>query len=192
MEDMENINGAEPRWYILQTQFGYESIAESSLRQLVELNNLQDYILDIDLTLRKISQTPFVPEEEETVERNGKLKLVKHKKYPNYVFIKMVYTKQIWYMVRNTRGIKDFCSGYDGKPLPMSDEEVKRAQLEKITMEDLDIRVGDTIKIMSGPLKDFIGEIKEIKADIEKVKVSVMMFGRETTVELDFAQIEKL
>ena len=159
MEDMENINGAEPRWYILQTQFGYESIAESSLRQLVELNNLQDYILDI-----------VVPEEEETVERNGKLKLVKHKKYPNYVFIKMVYTKQ----------------------LPMSDEEVKRAQLEKITMEDLDIRVGDTIKIMSGPLKDFIGEIKEIKADIEKVKVSVMMFGRETTVELDFAQIEKL
>lgn len=74
----------------------------------------------------------------------------------------------------------------------MSDEEVKRAQLEKITMEDLDIRIGDTIKIMSGPLKDFIGEIKEIKADIEKVKVSVMMFGRETTVELDFAQIEKL
>ena len=66
---MENINGAEPRWYILQTQFGYESIAESSLRQLVELNNLQDYILDI-----------VVPEEEETVERNGKLKLVKHKK----------------------------------------------------------------------------------------------------------------
>ena len=113
MEDMENINGAEPRWYILQTQFGYESIAESSLRQLVELNNLQDYILDI-----------VVPEEEETVERNGKLKLVKHKKYPNYVFIKMVYTKQIWYMVRNTRGIKDFCSGYDGKPLPMSEEEL--------------------------------------------------------------------
>ncbi|MCX4363084.1 MAG: transcription termination/antitermination protein NusG [Clostridia bacterium] len=181
MEDMENINGVEPKWYILQTQFGYESIAESSLRQLVELNNLQDYILDI-----------VVPEEEETVERNGKLKLVKHKKYPNYVFIKMVYTKQIWYMVRNTRGIKDFCSGYDGKPLPMSEEEVKRAQLEKVTIEDLDIKVGDTIKIMSGPLKDFIGEIKEIKADIEKVKVSVMMFGRETTVELDFAQIEKL
>ena len=95
-------------------------------------------------------------------------------------------------MVRNTRGIKDFCSGYDGKPLPMSEEEVKRAQLEKVTIEDLDIHVGDTIKIMSGPLKDFIGEIKEIKADIEKVKVSVMMFGRETTVELDFAQIEKL
>ncbi len=74
----------------------------------------------------------------------------------------------------------------------MSEEEVKRAQLEKVTIEDLDIHIGDTIKIMSGPLKDFIGEIKDIKFDIEKVKVSVMMFGRETTVELDFGQVEKL
>ena len=74
----------------------------------------------------------------------------------------------------------------------MSDEEVKRAQLEKVTIEDLKVNVGDHINILSGPLQGFIGEIKEIKVDIEKVKVSVMMFGRETTVELDFSQIEKL
>ena len=125
-------------------------------------------------------------------ERNGKKKVVMRKKFPNYLFIKMIYTKKIWFLVKNTRGIKDFCSGYDGKPLPMSDDEVKRAQLEKVTIDDLKVNVGDHINIMSGPLQGFIGEIKEIKLDIEKVKVSVMMFGRETTVELDFAQIEKL
>ena len=121
MEEMEKTNGvSDAKWYILQTQFGYESIAYSSLKQLVELNSLQDYIFDI-----------VVPEEEEIVERNGKKKVVMRKKFPNYLFIKMIYTKKIWFLVKNTRGIKDFCSGYDGKPLPMSDDEVKRAQLEK-------------------------------------------------------------
>lgn len=181
MEEEKKYTPSDAKWYILQTQYGYESIAKSSLNQLVELNNLGDFIFDI-----------VVPEEEEIVERNGKKKVVMRKKYPNYIFIKMIYTKQIWFLVKNTRGIKDFCSGYDGKPIPMSDEEVKRTQLEKITIDDLKINVGDHINILSGPLQGFMGEIKEIKTDIEKVKVTVMMFGRETTVELDFGQIEKL
>lgn len=181
MEEEKKYTPQDAKWYILQTQYGYESIAKSSLNQLVELNNLGDFIFDI-----------VVPEEEEIVERNGKKKVVMRKKYPNYIFIKMIYTKQIWFLVKNTRGIKDFCSGYDGKPIPMSDEEVKRTQLEKITIDDLKINVGDHINILSGPLQGFMGEIKEIKTDIEKVKVTVMMFGRETTVELDFSQIEKL
>ncbi len=181
MEEEKKYTPADAKLYILQTQYGYESIAETSLKQLVELNNLGDFIFDI-----------VVPEEEEIVERNGKKKVVKRKKYPNYIFIKMIYTKQIWFLVKNTRGIKDFCSGYDGKPIPMSDDEVKRTQLEKITIDDLKINVGDHINILSGPLQGFMGEVKEIKADIEKVKVTVMMFGRETTVELDFGQVEKL
>lgn len=181
MEEEKKYTPQDAKWYILQTQYGYESIAKTSLSQLVELNNLGDYIFDI-----------VVPEEEEIVERNGKKKVVMRKKYPNYIFIKMIYTKQIWFLVKNTRGIKDFCSGYDGKPIPMSDEEVKRTQLEKITIDDLKINVGDHINILSGPLQGFMGEVKEIKTDIEKVKVTVMMFGRETTVELDFGQIEKL
>ncbi len=181
MEEEKKYTPQDAKWYILQTQYGYESIAKSSLNQLVELNNLGDFIFDI-----------VVPEEEEIVERNGKKKVVMRKKYPNYIFIKMIYTKQIWFLVKNTRGIKDFCSGYDGKPIPMSDEEVKRTQLEKITIDDLKINVGDHINILSGPLQGFMGEVKEIKTDIEKVKVTVMMFGRETTVELDFGQIEKL
>ena len=167
---------------MLNTLFGYENIAKKNLLQMVETNGLQNSIFDV-----------VVPEEEEVVEREGgKKKFVMRKKFPNYVFIKMIYSKQIWYMVKNTRGVRDFCSGYDGKPLPMSAEEVKRAQLEEVKFEDLSIAAGDSVTIISGPLKDFIGEVKEIKADQQKLKVAVSMFGRETTVDLEYSQVEKL
>ena len=176
---MEGMN--EPRWYVIYALFGYDNIVKDNILQMVETNGLQNYIFDV-----------VVPEEEEVVERNGKKKFVMRKKYPNYVFIKMIYTKQIWYMVKQTRGVKDFCSGFDGRPLPMTAEEVKRAQLEQVKIEDLSIAVGDNVTIISGPLKDFIGEIKEIKEELRKVKVCVSMFGRETSVDLDYNQVEKI
>ena len=176
---MEEMN--EPRWYVIYALFGYDNIVKENILQMVETNGLQNYIFDV-----------VVPEEEEVVERNGKKKFVMRKKYPNYVFIKMIYTKQIWYMVRQTRGVKDFCSGFDGRPLPMTAEEVKRAQLEQVKIEDLSIAVGDNVTIISGPLKDFIGEVKEIKDELQKLKVAVSMFGRETSVDLEFNQVEKL
>ena len=172
----------EPQWYVISTLFGYENLVKQNLLQMVETNNMQDKIFNV-----------VVPEEEEMVEReNGKKKIVMRKKFPNYVFIKMIYSKQTWYMVKQTRGVKDFCSGYDGRPLPMTAEEVKRAQLEEVKFEDLSIAVGDSVTIISGPLKDFIGEVKEIKADLQKLKVAVSMFGRETTVDLEYSQVEKL
>ena len=171
----------EPQWYVIQTQFGYESIAKTNLLQMVQINGLQDFIFDV-----------VMPEEEEIVEKNGKRKIVKKKKYPNYLFIKMIYTKDVWYMVKQTHGVKDFCKDFSGRPVPMTPEEVKRIQLEKIAVEDLDIKVGDNVNITAGPLVGFIGEVKEIKADVEKIKVSVSMFGRETSIELEFNQVEKL
>ena len=176
---MEEMN--EPQWYVIYALFGYDNIVKDNILQMVETNGLQNYIFDV-----------VVPEEEEVVERNGKKKFVMRKKYPNYVFIKMIYTKQIWYMVKQTRGVKDFCSGFDGRPLPMTAEEVKRAKLEQVKIEDLSIAVGDKVTIISGPLKDFIGEIKEIKEELRKVKVCVSMFGRETSVDLDYNQVEKI
>lgn len=171
----------EPQWYVIQTQFGYESIAKTNLLQMIEINGLQDLIFEV-----------IMPEEEEVVERNGKRKLVKRKKFPNYLFVKMIYTKHVWYMIKQTRGVKDFCADANGRPVPMQPEEVKRIQLEKVTVEELDIKVGDSVNIIAGPLQGFIGEVKEIKADQEKIKVSVSMFGRETSIELDFNQVEKL
>lgn len=175
------IDQSKPQWYILQTEFGYETIAETNLKQMIEINGFQDYIFEV-----------VVPQYAETVERNGKNKVVMRKRFPNYVFIKMIYTKDVWFMVKQTRGVRNFCCGFDGIPLPMSPEEVKRAQLEKITVEDLKIAVGDHVKIINGALYDFIGEVKEIKAEQEKIKVSVSMFGRETSVELEFGQVEKI
>lgn len=175
------IDMTQPQWYIICTTFGYDYIARDNILRMVESQDLKDYIFDV-----------VVPEEEEVVERNGKKKFVMRRKYPNYVFIKMIYTKQIWYMVKQTRGVRDFFNSSDGKPLPMSPEDVKRAQLEKVKAEDLHVAVGDTIQIISGALQGFTGEVKEIKSDTQKVKVAVYMFGRETSVELEFGQIEKV
>jgi prolyl oligopeptidase len=145
---------------------------ESSLFRSTELQgfNPDDYITEqVFYPSSDGTKIPMFLTYRKGIERNGKKKVVMRKKFPNYLFIKMIYTKKIWFLVKNTRGIKDFCSGYDGKPLPMSDDEVKRAQLEKVTIDDLKVNVGDHINIMSGPLQGFIGEIKEIKLDIEKV-----------------------
>lgn len=177
---MENNNQQTANWYVLQTLSGYEKMVQTNLRTMVENSGLQDYIFDI-----------VVPEEEEIVEKNGKKKSVMRKKFPCYVFIKMIYTKHVWYMVTQTRGVTCFC-GPQGRPLPLTDDEVKRNQLEKITAEDLGLEIGNQVSILNGPLKDFIGEVKEINLETQKVKVAVSMFGRETPVDLDFVQIEKV
>ena len=176
------IDMSKPQWYIICASFGYDYIVRDNILRMVESSNLHDYIFDV-----------VVPEVEEVVEnKDGKKKFVMRRKDPNSGFIKMIYTKQIWYMVRNTRGVRDFCTSADGKPLPMSPEDVKKAQLEKVKAEDLHVSVGDMVHIISGPLQDFTGEVREIKLDTQKVKVSVSMFGRDTNVELEFGQIEKL
>ena len=178
---MENSPESQAKWYVLHTYSGYEAMVKDSLEKLIENNNLKDSIFDLK-----------IPMEQTIEEKNGKKKVVERKLLPCYVFIKMIYTKQIWYMVKQTRGVKDFCSDYNGRPLPMTAEEVKRAQLEEVKFEDLSISVGDSVTIISGPLKDFIGEVREIKADQQKLKVAVSMFGRETTVDLEYSQVEKL
>ncbi len=186
MEDTQNIQSTEnkqndkPQWYVLQTLSGYEKMVQSNLFTMVENNNLQDKIIDI-----------VVPEEEEITEKNGKKKVVMRRKYPCYVFIKMIYTKHVWYMVTQTRGVTCFC-GPQGRPVPITEEEVKRNQLERITEEELDFKVGDQIEVLGGALKDFVGEVKEINFDTQKVKVIVSMFGRETPVDIEFINIRKI
>lgn len=174
---MEN---AEAKWYILHTYSGYEAIAQESLNNMIENNNLQDYILDIK-----------VPTMDEIVEKNGKRKVVVKRKFPTYVFIKLIYTNHIWYMVTQTRGVTGFV-GPQGKPLPLTADEVKRMGLEIIAIEDFDIKVDSNVRINNGPLEGFIGVVEEVSAEKQKVKVSFSMFGRLTTVDLDFSQVEKL
>ncbi len=170
----------QAQWYVIHTYSGYEAMVETNLHNMVENNNLQDYIFEIK-----------IPVEDEVVEKNGKRKVVQRKKFPSYVFIKMIYTNHIWFMVTNTRGVTGFV-GPAGRPLPLRDDEVKRMGLEVIEFEDLDIKAGDSVRVISGALENFDGVIESISAERQKVKVVISMFGRDTPVELDFSQVEKL
>jgi transcriptional antiterminator NusG len=149
------------------------------LEKLVENNNLQDRIFEIR-----------IPLEQTIEEKNGKKKVVERKLLPSYVFIKLIYTNDLWFLITNTRGVTGFV-GPNGKPLPLTAEEVRRMQLERVVTET-DLAVGDDIKIIAGPLEGFIGKIVEINEATQKAKANVEMFGRATDVELDMIQIEKI
>ncbi len=173
-------NKEQAQWYVIHTYSGYEAMVENNLHNMIENNSLQDYIFEVK-----------VPVEDDIVEKNGKKKVVQRKKFPSYVFIKMIYTNHIWFMVTNTRGVTGFV-GPAGRPLPLREDEVKRMGLEIIDLADFDIKIGDNVRVISGALENFIGVVDSISAERQKVKVIVAMFGRQTPVELDFSQVEKL
>lgn len=167
----------EAKWYVLHTYSGYEDLVKANLQQMVENNHLQDEIFDIKILT------------EQTVEeRNGKKKVVVTKIMPCYVFIKLRYSSQIWYLVTNTRGVTGFV-GPQGKALPLTEDEVKRLRLETVVTE-FKQNVGDYVSIISGPFEGQVGMIKSIDFAKQKVNVGINMFGRETDIEMDFIQIE--
>ena len=174
------MDSKDVRWYVIHVYSSYESVVKNNLEKMIENNGLQDYILEI-----------AIPVEEDIVEKNGKRKVVERKKFPGYVFLKMTYTDQLWYMITNTRGVTGFV-GPQGKALPLTAEEIKRMGLGKVSVEDFDMAVGDNVKVVSGALETFLGVVDEIYPDKQKVRVIVQMFGRQTPVELDFNQIEKI
>lgn len=170
----------QARWYVIHTYSGYEAMVKDSLEKLIENNNLQSNIFEIK-----------IPTEETLEEKaNGKKKIVERKKFPCYVFLKMIYSNDIWYLVTNTRGVTGFV-GPQGRPLPLTDEEVARMRLEEIAV-NVDFTVGDTVQIVSGPLESFAGVVMSLTESTQKVMVNVEMFGRNTDVELDFVQVKKV
>lgn len=178
MEDNNNTL-EEPKWYVLHTFSGYENMVQDNLYKVVETNNLQDDILEVQ-----------IPMEETIEEKNGKKKVVSRKMFPCYVLVKMRYRDSLWHTVVNTRGVTGFV-GPAGRPLPLTQDEIKRMKLEKINV-DIKVNVGDRIKVVMGPLEGFAGEVVEVDAENQKVKATVSMFGRQTPVELEFSQIEVL
>jgi transcriptional antiterminator NusG len=175
MDDMNE----KAYWYILHTYAGYESMVKDSLFRLIENNNLQDMIFDVK-----------IPMEQTIEEKNGKRKVVERKLLPCYVFIKMIYSNQIWYLVTNTRGVTGFV-GPQGRPKPLKEEEIRKMRLEE-TVSDADFKVGDKVKIDAGPLEGFDGEITELNDAAQKAKVNIQMFGRSTDVEVEYIQIKKI
>lgn len=170
----------QAKWYVIHTYSGYEAMVKDSLEKLIENNNLQENIFEIQ-----------IPTEETLEEKaNGKKKLVERKKFPCYVFLKMIYSNDIWYLVTNTRGVTGFV-GPQGRPLPLTDDEVARMGLVKVAV-DVDFGVGDTVMVVSGPLESFSGTVITMNEQTQKVMVNVSMFGRATDVELDFVQVKKV
>ena len=169
----------EPRWYVVHTYSGYENKVKTDLEKTVKNRELEDYFFDI-----------VVPLEEQIEIKDGKRKTNLKKVFPGYVLIKMIVTEESWYIVRNTRGVTGFVgSGTD--PIPLTTEEIRNMGFE-VAVVNVDSDVNDSVKVVSGPLAGFIGSVQEINKDKSKVKVLVSMFGRETPVELDFAQVEKV
>ena len=168
------------RWYVIHTYSGYEAMVKGSLEKLIENNNLQNRILEIQIPM------------EETLEEkaNGKKKLVERKKFPCYVFLKMAYSNDIWYLITNTRGVTSFV-GTQGRPLPLTAEEVARMGLETKVVE-IDFAVGDTVQIVSGPMESFVGTVLSLNESAQKAIVKVELFGRLTDIEVDFVQVKKV
>ena len=170
----------ESKWFVIHTYSGYENKVMTSLQNMVENMQLQEYITDIR-----------IPTEDVLEIRNDKKKLVQRKLFPGYVMIKMIMNQQTWYAVRNTRGVTGFVGPGSKQPIPLSDEEVRRMGVENVAIK-LDIHKGDCVSITSGPLDGFTGTVEEIDAVHQKLRVMVSMFGRETPVELDFVQVQVL
>ncbi len=167
----------DARWYVVHTYSGYENKVASNIITTVENRSLQDLIKEVK-----------VPTEIVTEIKDDKEKQVEHKLYPGYVFVKMIYTDETWYVVRNIRG----CTGFVGpssKPVPLTDEEVYRMGVETRSV-DVSYEVGDSVRIIDGPLEDFVGTVEELDVDKNYVRVVVSMFGRETPVELELNQAE--
>lgn len=176
----------EKNWYVIHTYSGYENKVKINLEKRVETMGMQDKIFRV-----------IVPEEEETEIKNGKRKTVMKKSFPGYVLTEMVMTDDSWYVVRNTPGVTGFVgsSGHGTKPTPLLPDEVD-VVLKRMGVQSTDIQVDfelkENIRVQEGPFADFEGTIEEIDADKQKLKVHVNMFGRETPIELDFSQVEKL
>lgn len=169
----------QAKWYVIHTYSGYEALVKDNIEKLIENNNLGDVIFDIK-----------IPMEETIEEKNGKKKVVQRKILPCYVFLKMVYSNDMWFLITNTRGVTGFV-GPQGKAIPLGDDEVRKMRLEE-KVENYDLAVGDEVSIVSGPLTSFTGVIESLNEESQKARVKVSMFGRETEVDLDFIQLDKI
>lgn len=168
-----------PCWYILHTYSGYESMVKENLERLIENNNLQEMIFDVK-----------IPMEQTIEEKNGKRKVVERKLLPCYVFIKMIYSNQLWYWITNTRGVTGFV-GPQGRPIPLKEDEIRKMRLETVVVEG-EFAVGDKVNVVAGPLEGFTGVISELNDLAQKAKVNIEMFGRNTDVEVEYLQIKKV
>ena len=176
----------ERQWYVLHTYSGYENKVKANIESRAQSMGMEEFIFRV-----------VVPEEEEREVKNGKEKITSKKTFPGYVLVEMVMTDDSWYVVRNTPGVTGFVGshGAGSKPAPLLPEEINHILLKLgISKRDkeLEVEVGEVVMIIEGAFATLTGEITEIDYERQKLKVNIDMFGRETSTELDFDQIDKI
>ena len=167
------------KWYVVHTYSGYENTVKATIEKTVQSRQLQDQIISVNIPMEAVTE----------ITESGTSKTYDRKLYPGYVFVKMVYSDDTWHVIRNVRGVAGFVGASGNDPFPLSDEEVYEMGVEKKEIV-VNYAVGDTVKILDGPLSSFTGVVESMEVDKNSVSVIVSMFGRETPVEFELDQVE--
>ena len=171
----------DPMWYVVHTYSGYENKVKTNIDKSIQNLHLEDQILDVQVPVQEVIEVKY-----------GKKKTVQKKLFPGYVLLHMIMNYETWYVVRNTRGVTGFV-GPGSKPVPLTDEEMVNLGItggeEKV---ELDLEVGDAVVVTGGAWKDTTGLIQSINDTKQMVTINVELFGRETPVEISFAEVKKM
>lgn len=173
----------EKQWFAIHTYAGYENKVKDNLEKRAESMNMEDHIFRV-----------IVPMEDEIQVKDGRKKVVSRKVFPGYVLVEMIMTDHSWYVVRNTSGVTGFV-GAGNKPVPLHEDEINGILAQMGVIEGkvkLQYSIGESVRVKDGPFENFIGVVEELFPDKGKMRVAVSMFGRETPVELEFYQVEKI
>ncbi len=167
------------KWYVVHTYSGYENTVKATIEKTIESRQLQDRILAISISMETVTE----------ITESGVSKTYDRKVFPGYVLVKMVYSDDTWHVIRNIRGVTGFVGTSSNDPTPLTDDEVYAMGIEKKEII-VNYEVGDTVRILDGPLSSFTGTVESIEVENNAVNVIVSMFGRETSVEFELDQIE--
>ena len=167
------------KWYVVHTYSGYENTVKATIEKTVQSRQLQDQILVVSIPLETVTE----------ITESGVSKTYDRKLYPGYVFVKMVYSDDTWHVIRGVRGVSGFVGASGNDPIPLTDDEVYAMGVEKREIV-VNYNVGDTVRILDGPLSSFTGIVESIEVEKNSVSVVVSMFGRETPVEFELDQVE--
>lgn len=183
-EEAKEAKKNQKRWYIVHTYSGYENKVKVNLEKRIEYMNMSEKIFRVEVPQKTITQV-----------KAGKKTEKDEKVFPGYVLVEMIMDEDSWYVVRHTAGVTRFV-GSAKKPIPARDSEIKkvlgRATTDAPQRIELDVKAGDKVRIISGPFAEFVGDITEVYPDKAKLRANVSIFGRETPVELEYKQIQKL
>jgi len=169
----------EAKWYVVHTYSGYENTVKATIEKTVQSRQLQDQIQAISIPMETVTE----------ITESGVSKTYDRKLYPGYVFVKMVYSDDTWHVIRGVRGVSGFVGTTGNDPVPLTEDEVYQMGVEKREIV-VNYVVGDTVRILDGPLSSFTGTVDSIEVENNTVNVIVSMFGRETSVEFELDQVE--